>query len=512
VTKGTFVMMIGTLGFVAESFVSRVLLVRVLTVSQWSQFSIGLTVAGLLSALGTLGFPQAIARSLPFESGDRERRTIVHSAFAVVIPAAFVVSGVMFLLSFPISTTFQAPLLGETFAFFAASVGLSILAGLIASIFQGYEDVLPNALYVQVLNPSLFIVFLLAAEGIGPIGLTYTNALLAYLISGVVSFVPLVLYARRRLPRHLPAGPRDPGISPKLVAFALPLFAVGVLSFSVGNADSLVLAGLDRAAVGQYSADLSLARLLQVGVGSLSYIILPVTARFVRTGDNDAVRTTYATATKWVVLTSLPLFLIFFFYPSHSLAFVYGSNYVASVVPLQLLVAGAFLSTLVGPAVATQVSYGQTRLLLYNTAVSATVDIVLSIALVPKYGVTGAAVAWAVSNAIYPALSLLELAVFAGVHPFKGHFLVPLLVTSAPVAIVLILLPFVPPLWVLPPLVLGIAGLFILSVLVTGSLDDGDRMLLEAVEKMVGRPIPGVRWLGAHLGRFAPKPPAPPLP
>ncbi|MCI4329144.1 MAG: oligosaccharide flippase family protein, partial [Thermoplasmata archaeon] len=300
VTKGTFVMMIGTLGFVAESFVSRVLLVRVLTVSQWSQFSIGLTVAGLLSALGTLGFPQAIARSLPFESGDRERRTIVHSAFAVVIPAAFVVSGVMFLLSFPISTTFQAPLLGETFAFFAASVGLSILAGLIASIFQGYEDVLPNALYVQVLNPSLFIVFLLAAEGIGPIGLTYTNALLAYLISGVVSFVPLVLYARRRLPRHLPAGPRDPGISPKLVAFALPLFAVGVLSFSVGNADSLVLAGLDRAAVGQYSADLSLARLLQVGVGSLSYIILPVTARFVRTGDNDAVRTTYATATKWV--------------------------------------------------------------------------------------------------------------------------------------------------------------------------------------------------------------------
>lgn len=501
VTRGTLVMMLGTLGFVAESFVSRVILVRYLTPTEWSQFSIALTVAGLLSALGTIGLPAAVARSLPFEPGDRERRTIVRSSVRVVLPASLAVSSFMVVLSLPIGTTFKAPLLAETFVFFAASVGLAILGALIASIFQGYEQVLPNALFVQVLNPSLFIVFLLAGLGLGPGGLTYPEALVAYLVSGVVAFVPLVLYARVKLPKLLPAGPSDPGISPKLIAFAMPLFVVAVLGFAVNNADSLVLAGLDRSAVGQYSADLSLARLIQVGVGSLAYIILPVTARFVRLGDTSSVQTTYATATKWMALTSLPLFLVFFFYPGHALAFVYGANYLGAPVPLQILVAGAFASTLVGPSTAVQVSFGQTRLLLYNTVVASAADLLLSVALVPGYGTTGAAIAWTVANALYPALSLAELAFLTGVHPFKGHYVVPMLATAVPVALILALLPVVPPLWTLPPIVIGIALLFVVVVFVSGSLDIGDRLLLEAVEGMLGRKVPVVRWLAGHLAR-----------
>src|SRR5579871_986710 len=514
VTRGTLVMMLGTLGFVAESFVSRVILVHLLSTQQWTDFSIGLTVSGLLSALGALGFPSAVARSIPFEGSDRQRRTIVRSAFVVVIPGAVAVTGLMALLSLPISTTFHSPLLGETFLFFAAAVGLSIAAGLIASIFQGYEDVLPNALFVQVLNPSLFIVFLLLADGFGRTGLSFTSALVGYLVAGVISFLPLVYYTRRRLPRLLPAGDRDPGISRDLVRFAAPLFVVSVMSYSVNNADSLVLAVFHQSAVGQYSADLSLARLLQVGIGSLGYIILPVTARFVRTRDDEAVRTTYATATKWMVLASLPLFLVFFFYTPRALAFVYGSSYVASIVPLQLIVLGSFLSTLVGPSSALQVSYGQTRLLLLNTVAAALVDVVLSLALVPTYGITGAALAWAVANVIYPTLSLAQLEASHGVHPFRRHFVVPLVVTTVPVAAVFLLAPFTPPLWSLPVIVLAAAGLFILVVLATGSLDEGDRLLLSAVEGMLGRPVPGVRWLARQVGRRgaseSPVPPSPP--
>lgn len=510
VTRGTLVMMLGTLGFVAESFVSRVILVHLLSSQQWTDFSIGLTVSGLLSALGALGFPSAVARSIPFEGNDRERRSIVRSSFVVVVPGAVAVTGLMAVLSLPISTTFHSPLLGETFLFFAAAVGLSIVAGLIASIFQGYEDVLPNALFVQVLNPSLFIVFLLVADGFGHTGLPFTSALVAYLVAGLVSFLPLLAYTRRRLPRLLPAGDRPAGISRDLVRFAAPLFVVGVMSYSLGNADSLVLAVLHQSSVGQYSADLSLARLLQVGIGSLGYIILPVTARFVRTRDDEAVRTTYATATKWMVLASLPLFLVFFFYTPRALAFVYGSSYVASIVPLQVIVLGSFLSTLVGPSGALQVSYGQTRLLLLNTVAAAGVDLLLSIALVPTYGITGAAVAWAVANVVYPTLSLVQLATSHGVHPFRRHFVVPLLATTVPLAALFLLAPFTPPLWTLPVLVLAAAGVFVLVVLATGSLDEGDRLLLGAIEGMLGRRVPGVRWLGHHIGRISSARPTPP--
>ncbi|MCI4369523.1 MAG: oligosaccharide flippase family protein, partial [Thermoplasmata archaeon] len=362
VTRGTVLMLVGTIGFVVESFVSRVILVRVLTTTQWSEFSLGLALAGLLSVFGSLGLPSAVARNLPFASTDTERRDIVRTAFIVVLPAGLALSALMFLLGLPISSTFHAPLLGLTLEAFSIAVGLSIVAGLIASVFQGYEDVLPNALFVQVLNPLLFIAFLIVAAEKGPLSLSYSNALLAYVAASVVTIVSLTLYTRSRLPRHLPSGPRSPGLSRKLLLFAAPLFAAGILGYLTGTGDTIVLGAWHLSEVGYYTAGLSLARLLQVGIGSLAYIFLPVTARFVRQGDRASVRLTYTTATKWVLLTSLPLFFVFFFLPTPSLNFVYGSGYATSTLALRVVVLGAFLSTLVGPVTAAQVSFGQTRL------------------------------------------------------------------------------------------------------------------------------------------------------
>lgn len=497
VTKGTLVMMLGTLGFVAESFVSRVLLIRTLSVDQWGQFFIGLTLVGLLSSVGTLGLTSAIPRSLPFETEAREQRRIVRTSFVVLVPSAVTLSGALALLSWPISTTFASPVLGETLLFFSAAVGLSIIGALIASIFQGFEDVLPNAIFVQVVNPTLFIAFLLVAEGLGPLQAAYASALAAYLISGVATMGLLLLYARRRLPRVLPPGPREPGLSTHLLRFAVPLFVVGAFGFVAGNGDALLLAAWDRTSVAYYSADLSLARLLQVGVGSLAYIILPVTARFVRKGDTASLRTTYTTATKWMVLTSLPLFLLFLFYPDHSLAFVYGAQYTGTTLALQIVILGAFLSTVVGPATAAQVAFGQTRLLVYNTIAAAAVNVVLSVWLIPAYGITGAAVSWASATALYPMLSMAELAYLTDVHPFERHYLLPVLVTGVPVALLLGLLPIAPPLWTLPGIALAIAGLYVLAVLATRSLDEGDLLLLDAIEGLVGTRFTTLRRIGA---------------
>jgi O-antigen/teichoic acid export membrane protein len=493
VTRGTLVMLFGTLGYVVENFVSRVLLARSISIHDWGNFSLGLALAGLLASLGSLGLAQAVARNLPFASRDDERRAIVHSSFAVVVPSAIVVSGAMLFLGIALTPTL--PELALTVEFFAGAVAMMILSGLIAAVFQGYEDVRPNALFVQILNPTLFIVFLIAAEAPNPFHLGYLEALLAYLASASVALVAIALYARRRLPRLLPPGERAPGVSRRLFLFAAPLFVVGVLGVVSQNGDTILLGVFLRNSLGYYTAALSLARLLMVGLGSLAYIFLPVTARFVRAGDHDAVRITYATATKWMILTSLPLFLIFFFLPSRSLGFVYGSEYAIGSTTLKLLVLAAFGSTLLGPSMATQVSYGQTRLLMYNTIAAALADVVLSWALIPPFGTNGAAVAWGVATSMAPALSAVELAVLQNVHPFRRNYLVPLLVTSVPLAVLFVFVPLAVPLWALPLLVGGIAILYLMLVFATGSVDTGDRLLLEVVEGFLRRRIPFVRAL-----------------
>ncbi|MHB8351667.1 MAG: oligosaccharide flippase family protein [Thermoplasmata archaeon] len=501
VTRGTLILLLGTLGFVGANFIARVLLVRNLTEGQFSEFYIALTLAGLLTALGQLGLPSAVARSIPFAATDPDRRSIVRTGFLVTIPLAVGAGGVLFLLSFPISNQYHSPVLGLTLQFFAVAVAASIVASQIAAVFQGFEEVRANAVFIQILNPILFILFLLLLITPGPAHrpLGYQGALLAYVLANVLSLVGIFAYYDRRIRRHLPRGPLNPAAGRHLIRFALPLFVVGILTFLSGSVDTLLLGFFHNAEAGEYGAALSLARLLLVGLGALGYILLPVISRFVRLQDPPAVRVIYATATKWMILTSLPLFLVFVFFPGPSLAFVYRASYAVTPRPLQILLVGAFASTLIGPASIALVAYGETRLLLYNGLAGALVDIGLALLLVPGLGSTGAAIAWTAASAVVPVLSVIELAWFQGVHPFVPHYVVPLLAVGIPVGALFTLLPFTPPSWGLPLLVLGVAGAFLVVVIVTRSIDRGDRLLLDAVERLLGRRVPGVRFLARHF-------------
>jgi O-antigen/teichoic acid export membrane protein len=518
VTRGTLILLVGTLGFVGANFIGRVLLVRDLSAGEFDEFYIALTLAGLLTALGQLGLPPAIARSIPYARSDAERRGLVRSALRITLPLALGAGAALFLLSGYLGREYGSPLLGTALAFFAVGVTSSILASQIAAIFQGFEDVRPNAIFLQLLNPLLFIVFLILSQSVGPtrfpIGgarelfgyllpnrapLGFEGALGAYVLASGIALVGLIVYYRLRAGHHLRLGAADPRMTRRLLAFAAPLFLVGVFNVLATSLDTLLLGYYHNDQAGNYGAALSLARLSLVGLGALGYILLPVIARYARDRDTDGARVIYATATKWMILTSLPLFLVFVFYPGPSLQFVYKASYAQSTLPLQLLVTGAFASTLIGPAGAAQVSFGQTRALLYNTVAAAAADGILAVLLVPSMGAVGAAIAWAATAALLPALSVVELGITLGVHPFLRNYLVALLGTSVPIALLLGVVPTVPSSAVLILFVLAIAFAFVLVVLLTRSIDEGDRLLLEAAEAILGRPIPGVRWLARRF-------------
>jgi O-antigen/teichoic acid export membrane protein len=506
VTRGTLFLLVATLLFVLFNFIARVVVVRNITPAEWSAFSWALTLTGFLAAFGTLGLPNAIARSLAYAGSDAERRTMVRGTLFLGGGAGATVAVVVFLIGPSIGARLQTPDIGTALQFLAIGAGCVIAANLIASIFQGYEDVTPNALFLQILTPLLFVLFLFLAV-VGPGGLTFRGALIAYAFANAVGLVIAAAYMFSRLPRRLPPGPGAPSALTRLLRFAGPLFVASILSSLTGNGDTLVLGLYFPTSVGTYAASLTLARLLQVGITAAAYIFLPVTARLFRRGDSDSIRVTYATVTKWMLLFSLPLFVLFFILPSLSLGFVYGPLYTTVIAPLQITVLGAFVSTLFGPGSATQVALGQTRLVAYNSMAAATVDVGLALWLIPHYGPVGAAISWAVATSLAAGLALGELAVTSGVHPFRVHSLVPLALTGVPIGILLALMHPALPGWALPGVGLAVAALFILVVAVTRSIDRGDRLLLEVVEGLLGRPLPFVRGIArfALRGRGPPR-------
>jgi hypothetical protein len=120
---------------------------------------------------------------------------------------------------------------------------------------------------------------------------------------------------------------------------------------------------------------------------------------------------------------------------------------------------------------------------------------------VPTYGYVGAGAAWGAANVLYAGLCLAELASMDRIHPFRRHFLLPLLASSIPLSLLLLVFRSSIPEWALPPVGLAIAATFVFAVVATGSIDEGDRLLLGAVERLVGRPLPFVRRLGRWSDR-----------
>lgn len=495
VTRGTVLVIVSTLCLVLFNFLSRVLLVDHPS-SDWNSFSYVLALAGMVSAVGTLGLPNAVARGLPYAPTDAERRTIVRSSLLITVGAAAAIAVGLWVTGPFVAARLHVAHLAIGLEFFGVATGASVIAGLLAAIFQGYSDVVPNALFVQILNPGLFLAFLAVAL-LAPSGtISYTTALLAYVLASVATLGGLVAYAIRRLPRLLPAGPGAPGAEGRLLRFAAPLFVAGAMLSISGYGDTFVLGLYAPLAVGNYTASLILARLIAIGINAAAFIFLPVATVFLRRDNGRAIRLTYATVTKWLILLSMPLFLLFVFLPARSLQFVYASHFPPVVLPLQITVAGAFGATVLGPGSTAQIAFGRVRLLAINSAAAGIADLGLAFALVPSHGAVGAAIAWSASTFLYASLCLVELAVLDGVHPFGRDFLLPLGLTTIPFAALLVALNDRVPEWTLPPIGLLAAAAFVASVILTRSVDEGERLLLGAVERILGRRVPFVRRLG----------------
>lgn len=509
VGRGSAISLIGSVSQVLLTAFAYIIAVRILSVASWGEFTLGVSVTGLLSLVGLLGMGQAMARSLAFETDPAERRAIVRWGIGVASAAAVALSLTVFISAPLLAQAFHNSRLTEVFELMSVAVGYGIISAAISGIFQGFKDVIPNALITNGLNAGLFFVFLIALLGLD-IGLR--GVILAYLLAAAVSLGLLVGYAERNLSRHVRSDVR-PHRRPRktLWQFTLAFWGSNNLAYVTAYADTLILGVFwPTPLVGYYSAAMTLARILLFGTTALAFIFLPVSASLTREGDPEAIRRTYLTSTRWVLVVTIPFFLLFAFAPRDSMELVWGHRYLPGATALQILVITSFFASLVGPVQSTLAGLGQAKMLVWTATASAISNIALSLLLIPPFGLVGAAIAWGVARAILPLLGLGILWNLHRITSFRRSVLVPVGITLAiggPV--VLVTTTFVRSPWTLVPLFFFCAGLYVLTVLLTRALSRSDLLILGGVERFIGRPLPELR---RFLLRFVSEPAPGPLP
>jgi O-antigen/teichoic acid export membrane protein len=497
------VSLIGSLSQLLFTFLAYIIAVRTLSVSEWGEYTLGVSVTSLLSLVGLLGLSQAMARSLAFEKDPAERRAIVRWGMGVSFVSAAALSTTVYFSAPYLADLFHNAALVPVFEVMSVTVAFGILSTAVGGVFQGFKDVVPNALIGNATNAALFALFLIL---IIQFHVEVLGVVIAYVASNGVALGLLFIYAWRRLPRHLRADVApNPRPRPSLWTYTFAFWGANNLVFITAYADTLIL-GIFWSAqeVGYYSTAMTLARILLFGTTALAFIFLPITAGLIADGDPEAVRTTYVTSTRWVLVVTIPFFLLFAFAPKASMEFVWGHRYIPGAVPLQILVFSSFLASMVGPVQSCLAGVGKAKVLVWTSAVSAATNIALSLLLIPKYGVVGAAIAWGVARAMLPLLGLSVLYEFHKISPFRRVLLLPLAVTLAiggPV--VYFSTYFDHSVYLVVPLFFFGGALYIACILLTRTLTRDDLVVLGSVERILGRSLPGLRQF---LQRFISEP------
>ncbi len=504
---GSILYLIGQIVLIGATFGSRVLLVKSLGAADYGNIALGISTVSVIIPLAAFGIPYGVTRQIAHSKTATERYTFMILALEIMIPVG-VLAGVALFLVAP----FMAAFVGDSsltvvLQFFAAYLAINMVSGTLGALNQGEEDMLPLALFNMIVTPLLLLGFLLYFFHTGG---SLILAILAYVLASAGGLIGLFVYTFRvewsRMRQAL--SDRTPQFSHRLLRelllFSAPLTMMGVASVVTGNVDVLVLGFLGRfssptaavSTVGMYSAVITVARLLTLGVGAFAAILLPVAARLHKNENTEELGRSYATMTKWLLVLFVPLYTLFMAFPGPTILLIYGSDTGAfALAPsiLRITATGAIFTVLIGPAQSVLTGLGRLRLLFLDTVAAASIDVVGSLLLVPTFGVTGASLAFAASTIALPFFAVLQTGLLAGVHPFQREVLLPLGVYSIVVGIgfgiPILLLGWFPGTVTLAVLFFVLLLLYLGVVLATRSTEAEDLYLLGVFERYLGREI-----------------------
>ena len=153
-----------------------------------------------------------------------------------------------------------------------------------------------------------------------------------------------------------------------------------------------------------------------IGVAIIQ-VVGPKLSEVLAAHDLDRARFVYSTATWWLMALAWPLYLTMIVLAPSLLSF-FGPAYQQADVVLMILGASMLVATLVGPVDIVLLMAGKSSWNLLNTIVAIVVNVTLNLMLIPRYGITGAAVAWSASILLNNLLPLVQVWRLVGLHPF----------------------------------------------------------------------------------------------
>ena len=493
VAKGSSIVFIGSLLSLLPAFLGRIIITRYWTKSDYGLYSLALAILTICAVISTLGLIQGVSRNIAYARGKKDYSKI-SSLISASIWFSFLVSIfvgiVLFLSSETISLKiFHEPALIAPLKIFSMAVPLLTLINIIVSIFRGFDQIKPFVYFQQLLIQILFPIFIIIVI---ILNLSFKYVFFAFTASTFFTLLTLIIYSLGRANTLAMFSLKfiTSTVTKELLVFSVPLLLSAVLSSFLHLTDTLMLGSLTNTAeVGLYNAALPAAHFISFPLAALLMIYIPIFTGLYAKNKYGEIRRNYAILTKWLCSATFPLFAVLFLYPEQSLTFLFGSTYAPSANALRILSFGFIFHNFVGPCGASLVGIGKSRFVMFTSFTMVILNIALNAILIPFFGIIGAAIATMISLSSINIIQSMKLYSLIGAISLNKNIVKPTVLSLVLIGLFYIISQnFISvKWWMLIGILVTFYIFYILSILITKSLDQEDLRMLQILEEKTGK-------------------------
>lgn len=396
--RGSLAALLLRLGGTGLVLLLQILIARILGASGYGAYALATSWITVLVLVATAGTDTAALRFVAAYAGTGEwgllrgfQRRALQISLITSILLALVFGSVAGLLRERMD-----PELLPTLIAAACLLPTAVLLQVLAAFLRGLKSIVPALLPQSLLRPVLLAGTVLAFLAWRPDWLSAARLIGLDVAIHVALVLLLIVLVARRIPTDARTA-KPVFTSQHWFLTGLPLVAITGIRVAMNRADVIMVGMfLETASAGFYAVAAQLATFVGFGLMAVNTIAAPLFAELHAKGDLQSLQRIARLGARATFAFSLLaggglLFL------GNPILRLFGEGFLASYAPLAILISAQIVNSLSGSVGFLLAMTGHQRVAAWTTAASGLLNLGLNALLIPLVGLTGAAVATAVS-------------------------------------------------------------------------------------------------------------------
>jgi O-antigen/teichoic acid export membrane protein len=412
-----FLMKITGMGF---NYVFVFVLARFYGATGSGIYSIFQTVFQFFANFGKLGYDILMVREVAQYNAKNQWGSIKDLYFKVIrvnIIASVCCSVVLYFSADWIATSiFLKPTLSKYFQIGALGILPFVLHSVHADCFRGMKKILFYSFFQNVITISITGILLCASYFIVH---DRRVPVAVFVISISISSILSAWYWWKKSPMST-GGDGEKIVLSEKTKVAFSLFLTALLQVVRGWTDTIFLGRYySEADVGVYKVAFRIATITSLTLTAFLLTVAPKIAELHAKGEMKRLASVVQNTTKLIFWTSAPVLILFILFPKFFMG-IFGDDFLAGTIVLEILTIGQFINAATGPVGNLLMMTGKQNINRNIVIFTTLFTVMLNAVIIPKYGIIGAAIVNVIGITMYNVIPYLLVKRYFGFYTFDA--------------------------------------------------------------------------------------------